>query len=112
MSNGWMTIGIWKVSDNKEPPTHTFFTQHTSGYGLSVSSATLIDPNTGYSQWKEYGTKTKTGDKVEMILDIDQQTLKYIINGHDYGFAYDNIEKRKYRAALYNANYNDSITVS
>ncbi len=43
-----------------------------------------------------------------MIVDCNKQELKYIINGVDYGKAFD-IENKKYRAAVNLYEGGDSI---
>ena len=35
-----------------------------------------------------------------MILDLDKRQLRYIVNGNDYGVAYENIEATSYRACI------------
>lgn len=59
---------------------------------------------------KEYGVNPKNGSIIEMILDLDNLTLSYIIDGKDYGKAFD-IEKGKYRLGLYMRVEGDSLTL-
>lgn len=43
----------------------------------------------------------KQGDKMEIILNVKEGTLRYIVNEKDYGIAFDNIDKtQKYRLAI------------
>ena len=44
-----------------------------------------------------------------MICDLEKYQLKFIINNHDYGIAFDEIEKTKYRAVINLHDVNDSI---
>ena len=105
-------------NDNKDlsPPTDGFFSargsrKSSNGYGFSCTDMSLVYPNGGYTGYKKYGVQSKNGDIIEMILDLDNYTLKYIVNGKDYGFAYDDIEKCKYRAALYMWYEGDTVTL-
>ena len=52
-------------------------------------------------EWNEY----KLNDKLEIILDLNQQTLAFSLNGKDAVVAFENIEKAKYRLVL--SSYND-----
>ena len=45
-----------------------------------------------------------------MILDLDELTLSYNIDGKDYGKAFD-VEKSKYRAAVYLYNKGATVTL-
>ena len=50
---------------------------------------------------QKYGTNwNKKGDIIKMIVDLDNYNIKFIINNKDYGFAFKNIQKKKYRMAL------------
>lgn len=50
---------------------------------------------------KKYGEKVYTEDHtLEMSLDVKQGTLKYVINGKDYGIAFDYVYESKYRLAV------------
>ena len=51
-------------------------------------------------QRKPYGKMLKQGDIIEMIINMDNLTLKFIINGTDYGKISD-LKPGKYRAAIY-----------
>ena len=52
----------------------------------------------GYSR---YGKILRQDDIIEMIINMDDKSLKYIINGIDYGKACSLQENAKYRAAIY-----------
>jgi len=42
----------------------------------------------------------QTNDIIEMILDLNNNTLKYIVNGNDQGIAFNDILKNTYRLAV------------
>ena len=115
---GYICIGIWPLpndDNNSVPPTDRFFgklnnVDKSDGYGYSCTDATIVDWD-GYTGEKKYGVITKTGDEIEMILNLDKLTLKYIVNGKDQGIAYHKIKKAKYRAAVYMWFADDSITM-
>ena len=94
--NSWKSlIGI--IRDQKDIlmlNTLSYFTSNTvsvqPGYGF-VGSESSIVVDGGASRIK-YGEKLeKEGDEIEVILDLDANTLSYIMNGTDYGKAF-NIE--------------------
>ena len=45
-------------------------------------------------RWRE------TGDILEMILDLNEKTLRYILNGKDCGIAFNDIDDGSYRLAV------------
>ena len=53
------------------------------------------------SGWMKYGKKLEQNDIIEMIINLNDKSLKYIINGIDYGKACSLKENAKYRAAVY-----------
>ena len=44
--------------------------------------------------------RVKTGDVIDMILDLNTYTLSYKCNEQDLGVAFKNIEETTYRAAV------------
>eukprot|EP01084_Bolivina_argentea_P208738 355760_1 len=98
-------FGIHKISscrDLKEL-SKTYFTQDTKNvYGWLASCRMLLDLSYDDDEGscsERYGQEIKDNDIVEMCIDLYNMQLKYIINGKDYGKAFD-IEKTKYRAAV------------
>ncbi len=102
----WNLIGIAKTS--KTLPTEKAFMGYSEGNGYAFAGP---QQTTAEPRWKSYGTKCKSGDIVEMILDLDKRTLSYIINGKDYGIAEDQIEKTEYRAGVTLYKNDDKITL-
>merc|ERR1712187_712572 len=97
-----MMVGIWKIQKNIKPTTNTYFTTGGAykGYGFLASTPMLIDPVKGNGKFKDYGIKCKVGDIIDMILNFDDLSLSFKINGTNYGKAFD-IKQEKYRAAAY-----------
>ena len=96
------TIGIWKCNKHIEPKVNDIFTKgNHMAYGYAVNRGTLVDEETGSKAdyGTKYGTNCKEGDIVEMLIDLDKLELKYIVNGKDYGKAFE-IEKTAYKAAV------------
>jgi len=109
------TIGIWKCSDQSTPPRNDIFTLIGEGraYGFNLSEGTLVDPITGKVHIPspvQYGQRCIGVKVVEMVLDLDQLELKYIINGRDYGKAFS-VEEGAYRAAVNLSRIGDSVEV-
>eukprot|EP01084_Bolivina_argentea_P066711 121626_1 len=99
-----MSIGIWKVQQ-ENPALNTFFTEgNNKGYAFCPEKAQLIDTTNGGvnsgSSKTAYGQVCKSGAIVEMTLDFNELSLSYVINGKNYGKAY-NIIQAKYRAAVF-----------
>ena len=53
-----------------------------------------------YAERKKYGCLCKQNDIIDMELNMNDLELKFIVNGKDYGKAYD-LEQGSYRAAVY-----------
>ena len=113
---GPIIVGIWKdKDDSSSPPLNTLFTKKNfgcGGYGFcSWTGAFLIEEDSkGGIMGKTYGVILNKGAIIEMILDLEQLTLSYIIDGKDYGKAFD-VEKCKYRAAVCMYNKENAITL-
>ena len=108
---GWyIVIGIWKIKSEVEPPKETYFTHkgYKSGYGFVTEDGKLVT-ETGGSSFKKYGVPCKTGDIIDMYLDLDKLTLSFAINGTDYGPAFRDIENTSYRMALNMQQKGDSL---
>ena len=42
---------------------------------------------------KKYGKEIKTGDIIDMYVDMDKRTMQFSINGRDYGIAHKDIKQ-------------------
>ena len=110
MFDGKFMIGIWKIKD-KKPLTNTYFTVGgNQGYGFDPCDTVLTEKESGRTIGRKYGTQCKNGTIIEMILDLNDLTLRYIMDGVDYGKAFD-VERCEYRAAVYLMADGDSITL-
>ena len=111
------TIGIWKCTDNADPPRNNIFTLgENRGYGLNLCQGTLVDTITGRSGPCEplqtnYVDISFGTNEIEMVLDLNKGELKYIINGHDYGKAFDVATGCSYRAAINLSQIGDSVVL-
>eukprot|EP01084_Bolivina_argentea_P208737 355759_1 len=96
-------FGIHKISSSKDLKqlSKTYFTKDTKNvYGWLASCRMLLDLKCNVGSCNDdYGQEIKDNDIVEMCIDLYNMHLKYIVNGKDYGKAFD-IEKTKYRAAV------------
>ena len=76
------------------------------GAGLNTGRGQLeIPPSYKHSK---YGIACKTNDMIEMELNMNEGYVKYIINGKDYGKAFDAKEK-SYRAVVYMYKQGDKL---
>ena len=95
---------------DEEPPTESYFTEYGKGYGFDPVGAILTNREGHTDDTLKYGVKCKNGTIIEMILNLNELTLSYKIDGKSYGKAFD-VEKHGYRAAVYMMEINDSITL-
>ena len=102
-------IGIRMVEGTEIPPLDTFFSCAAKGYGFSALGGVLTD-NEGFAVGRKYGIVCDDGAIIEMILDLDKLILSYVINGIDYGKAF-NVKKSKYRAAVYMRSKGSTVTL-
>ena len=100
-------IGIWKVRENVSPPIDTYFTEGgNAGYGFH-GQGKLTNGSNGSTK-DLFGIKCKEGSIIEMILDYNNLSLSYIIDGVNYGKAFD-VDNAKYRAAVYTCSEGDIV---
>ena len=103
-----MSIGIWRVQMNESPPLDTYFTYgHDKGYAYSLSTG-MSTAICGAQSRTKYGVRGKDGDIVEMILDFDDLSLSFKVNGIDFGKSHD-VTQGKYRAAVHLIGKGDEI---
>eukprot|EP01083_Nonionella_stella_P067677 179164_1 len=101
--NSLMIIGIWKIQKNKTPPTDIDFTYGKyQGYGFDVYLGKLTNPETGYTNDKQYGIScnNKPGTIIRMNINMNKYELSYTINDTDYGIAFK-IQKAEYKVAVF-----------
>ena len=94
----WIMIGIWK-SKTGDVPNNGWFTKHQNGYALVVGRGQLASRTAGGHFAGPYGIECNARDIVDMIVNLDINTLSFHINEQDYGVAY-NIDHDIYKAAI------------
>ena len=105
--NDWMMIGIWK-SKTSDKPKDEWFTLNKEGYAYHVGRGHLASDITSFGFGKIYGLQCQEKDIIEMIVDLDKNTLSYNVNCKDYGVAYD-IDHDLYKAAIMTSATDDCI---
>ena len=83
-------------------------------YNLSDSNGMSLETgryNKLMAPSQDYAIECKSGDIIEMIADIEQGLLKYIINDKDYGKMCDINCDEQYVAAVCFYSANDSLTL-
>ena len=76
---------------------------HDIGYSFNVCNLKLTGGgiNDFRCSANRYGIKCKNNDIIEMILDMNDSTLSFVINAQKFGPAFDNIKKNcQYTAAV------------
>ena len=102
--NEQVMIGIWRVNEDKEngmkpPPLNMIYTANGSGYGYHATGMKLCDTPRS-DTLSEYGSSFgKKDDIIDMILDFDNLSLSYFVNGVNQGKAFD-IKQGRYRAVV------------
>ena len=97
-------IGIWRIKDNEQssPPLDLFW--FSNGHAFGLHGRLFGDGNTRNHGLSACGHNTI----IHMILDFNNLSLSYNVNGITYGKAFD-IKPGKYRAAVYLCQKGDSI---
>ena len=103
--SGEMIFGIWKVYQTAIPAFisgENFMYTRSGNYGFSARNGKISESYGYYDgyKYKQYAKKCEKGAIIEMILDFNQLTLNFKINGKDYGVSHY-IQKGQYRAAVY-----------
>ena len=110
------TLGIWKMNypiDAEHAIRSDLYRNKAYGW-MCVDESDQVNLTKGDGcLYKDYGETTcKQGDIVEMVLDLDQFTLRYIRNGEDLGIAFENIEVTEYVAAISMYRKGDAVELS
>ena len=96
-----INIGLWKT---KYPiKTNEFLSQQDKQYAYQLSHGCLTTGKDGrmYTDGGTYGKNgCEIGDIIEMILNLEDRTIRFSINDEDAGIAYKDIEPISYRAAV------------
>ena len=94
-----MTIGVFKTKN--EIPIETRVDNYTprDGYGLIVNYRRTTYDDDGKRGFFGNGY-CKSGDIIEMILDLNNMTLSYTVNEEQWGVAFSDIEQTTYRAVV------------
>ena len=91
-------IGVINIDSTKESLSYISerFYCFLEGKGFNASKGEIND----YYESTNYGIVCKNNDIIEMELNMNELFVKYIINGKDYGKAFD-VTEGSYRAAVY-----------
>ena len=98
-----MNIGV--IKNNSKFLPNRYFNSGVDGiYAYAINDGLLESKHASSIATKngkrQYGKKCKTGDIVDMYLDLYKLTISYSINNINYGVAYKNIDKCGYRAGV------------
>ena len=106
----YMTIGVFKMN-HEMLPYKTSYEYVGDSYGWIVNYR-ILTRGDGNRQ-KMYGAERKcvTNDTVVMTLDLDKKTLRYAVNGKDFGVAFKGIADTEYKAVVSTNSKKDSIAI-
>ena len=93
-------VGIGIISldwCNPDKLKNKCYQEYPEGYGYHTSKARAENN----SLITRYGTYCKRGDIVTMTVDLENHQIAYKVNDKDLGVAYNQIESKTYRIALY-----------
>ena len=102
-----VVLGVWKIKSARKPPSNTYFANtgkkvgyNLWGYAYDTTTGVLIGSKGTNADGPKYGQKCRKGDIIEIELDLNEFTLRYIINDKDMGISHKDIEDTEYRVAL------------
>lgn len=105
-------IGVWKNEyDATKPlngPLHENMYGNKAVYALNTMWGELRGDIDEYIQQQTYCAECKTGDVIDMYLDLNKFELKFSVNDKDHGKAFDVDQTSSYRAAV-NMEWSDSV---
>ena len=98
-----LVIGVWKDKKWNKYGKNSLILDGSSrhrAYGYMVTHKLLIpgEDSNRILEWAEH--KCKSGDILEMCLDLHRRELSYSVNDMSLGIAYQDIEQTSYRAAV------------
>ena len=119
-TNYSVRIGVWK--DKHAMQIHKDMDVEGECYAFNLAYARLTQGDDGdgdrpsgslapaeqYSKHRTRRTRCKTGDTVDMVLDLNRLELRYSQNDRDYGVAFS-VEKTAYRAGVFMFREGDSV---
>ena len=93
-------IGI-VTSDDEYLQKYTYSLNWEQGCQLDAGCHLLWSSLAGIPEKQRYNCLWNGhGDILEMVLDLNKRTLKYKVNGKDFGVAFNSIPTGQYRLAL------------
>ena len=92
-------IGIFKTKYDADLATNLREVGKGKAYGWNLCTKQLTEGER-YLEEPRYGEVCDNGDVITMILDLEALQLKYIVNGKDFGVAFDKIEATEYKATV------------
>ena len=102
-------FGIWKTKFPVNTLSLLYDCNKGAQYGWRSTSRYLTQGDTDRKDIKYTDRICKTGDIIDMILNLNEYTLSYKCNGDDYGIAFKDIELTTYRAVVGFFHQKDSI---
>lgn len=110
-----IVVGIIKINEVNDEELGQILNQALSKHAKAYGAVVNYDNNSSFktkplkkhnSIHQEYEVKRygqcceNVGDVIDMYLDLDNFTLSYTIKGVNYGNAFDNIDKAKYKMIM------------
>lgn len=99
------TLAVWKMNDDRNIDlARNIHAARSVGslYGWVINYNYLTTGSRLISERKSYGQKKCRGGVhiIEMVLDLNEFTLRFIYNGTDLGIAFADIDKVSYRVVF------------
>ena len=116
-----MTIGVCRCDEIPERINKNVYDSNGSGkdgfYAWNINASLLTGDYDSNDQKKIYQSRRysdqrcKTGDLVEMVLDLDERRLSYLKNDKSQRIAFENIKATGYKAVVFMNQKDDSIEI-
>ena len=109
--SGYIRVGLFKEKYNPQSMVESVlgYDKPNSDYVFNWQQGYIHDPTKNNEKLKDYGIIAKEGDTCDVHIDLNKLQISFGVNTKMYGIAFDNIEKCKYRVAVYNNNRGDMV---
>ena len=110
MSGNHMFIGVWKTKYAKSISQDVYYkVAQGKYYGWNIIVKTTTTGDERYNRWYGRETNIRTGNVIEMILDLNNHQLSYSVNDISEGICFADIEKCDYTACIMISHQGDSM---
>ena len=100
----FMTIGVINAKVEFTSSVRVDSIEQNQGYGWIVNFHTIVP------DWIDYGKRhCVSADIIDMILNLKDKTIRFMVNDEDWGIAWKSIGQTSYKAVFSANEKHDSI---